>query len=755
MRAEIEHAGAFRGVAFLLAIGVFVAAAAGAQEAPPANRPGEESAQTPPEELGAIVVTAEKRKTPLMKTATSVTALDGEALKDEGATRLLDLASQVPGLSFSSVAGVSQVFIRGVGNIFYGNGGDPGIAFYNDGIYVSDQRATDVSFFDVERVEVLRGPQGALYGRNATGGAINVISAAPTDVFDAQVGVLLGDYGRRESEGYVSGPLRVADTSMRLSYQIKSLDGYTKNTLAGAPGAPDRLDDASSRAFRLQTTTRLPADGELRLIGTYYDQDDNGPALKALDESIRPSSTPLPPNVSELLFGARPTTADRRVDSEEQNEQRRVAGLVAQYTQPLGNNELTVVGGYRTTRYHTLIDQDSTPAPVSTNEFTTKGRDFSFDARLASPRDDRFSWLVGVNYLRFNQSLILDIPSLVPASFFGLPGDPLAPVLYDLYLGGRLHDTAKAAYADLRYQLTPAIALTAGARWNRETKDVTEFIDQSLAGAPLSSAADSPVGKWTSHPFRVGVEAALSDDTFAYLTYAQGFKSGAINVGALTPPVRPEKVDSVELGVKSSFLDRRGRISADVYYSDYKDMQILQVANPVQVLSNAPATIKGAEVELAFKPTENLTLHANASYLDGKFGTFVTDDLRHQESAVDVKGNPLPHAPKRQAAIGAQYRARLGGYALDLGADYAWRDRTYFSEFKNLDSSQPAYGVLNVHASLLPDDGRWKLYGYVRNVTDRTAWSSMIIGSPLFGAFREVTLIPPRTFGIGLTYSFF
>ena len=165
--------------------------------------------------IGDIVVTALKRETILQRTPDAITALSGDALASKGADRPADLTTAVPNLSFSSNFGISQIFIRSIGNNFCTPGDDPGVAFYNDGAYVSDQEATDVALFDVERVEVLRGPQGALYGRNATGGAINVISAPPTSTFQGQVGVVAGDYGRVEGSGFLSGPLGFAATASR------------------------------------------------------------------------------------------------------------------------------------------------------------------------------------------------------------------------------------------------------------------------------------------------------------------------------------------------------------------------------------------------------------------------------------------------------------------------------------------------------------------------------------------------------------
>ena len=256
--------------------------------------------------LAPVVITAEKRLTMLDKTPDAVSVISGPRLAEMGASGFQDLVGLVPNMSFSASGAQARLNIRGVGF----NYGDPGVAFYVDGSYVSDQRASNTGLFDLRRVEVLRGPQGTLYGRNATGGAVLYISAGPTSTLQAQAAVLFGDYGRKETEGFVSGPLGEGATTARLSWQLKSLDGYTRNTIAGNtypsvisgnPGTvgPDKLDDLGVQAFRLQTATEFGDAGNLRLIFTYYREDDNGPFFTIL---------PQPALNSLYLFGVSPGT---------------------------------------------------------------------------------------------------------------------------------------------------------------------------------------------------------------------------------------------------------------------------------------------------------------------------------------------------------------------------------------------------------------------------------------------------------------
>lgn len=697
--------------------------------------------QPPTAEVAEIIVTAQKRETVLQRTPETITALDGESLAETGAVGLGDLTATVPSLTFTSNFGISQIFIRGIGNNFYSPGGDPGVAFYNDGAYVSDQEATNIAFFDVARIEVLRGPQGALYGRNATGGAINVISAAPENAFSAHLGVVAGDYGRLESEGFVTGPLGQA-TSARLSYQLRRLDGFTDNELAGRPGAPDKFDDLRSEAVRLQTRTEFANGAELRLIGAFYNQDDNGPAEKVLPDPF--------PQPAELLFGVRPSGDERSLKSELGFNTREVGSVVAQLDLPVAANLFTAVLGYRDSRRAIAYDQDGTEANQSTTTIRTESEDFGADLRLASNSDGRFSWLVGANYVDFRQSRVTEVFDQIPLGFIA-PGAPLnVPFPVNFSAGGEVRTRSAAVYGDARFELSERLTVSAGLRYTDDTKSAEEFV---IFVAPQTA---SPERSWSAVSGKIGLDYQATEDLLIYGSVARGFKSGAINLGALTPPVEPETVNNLEVGLKARLWNRRGQFSAAAFTSDYQDLQVLQIGALSQILSNAAAaTISGVEFEGQLKPTPALTLSGNFSYNDASYDEFVTEDVRRGLAVVDVSGNQLPLVSKSQAAVGAEYAFNIGSsLAGSLRADYVWRDRFFFTEFNTADAQQDAYGTLNVSGSLSPAQGRWRVRAFVRNLTDETAIGSMAIVSPLLGSVRLINLIPARHFGIGLEVNF-
>lgn len=712
-----------------------------AQSAPPSTGTGTQpSPMGDDAAIGDIVVTALKRETILQRTPDAITALNGDALASKGADRLADLTSAVPNLSFSSNFGISQIFIRGIGNNFYTPGGDPGVAFYNDGAYVSDQEATDVALFDVERVEVLRGPQGALYGRNATGGAINVISAAPTGTFNGQIGVVVGDYGRIEGTGFLSGPLGFASTNARLSVEIKRNSGFTRNELAGRPGALPRFDDLKSVALRAQTSTMIGA-ANLHLTGFYLRERDNGPAEKVL-----PDPSPQP---AELLFGVRPSADKRSLKSNFGGNYRKVYGGLATFKAQIGSTEFTLLGSYRHSQHELSYDQDGTEADQSTTRLVTTSRDISVDARLASTGRRRFDWLIGATYVDFRQNRVTYVFDAIPLGFVA-PGAPLnIPFPVNFSAGGEVRSTSIAGYADGHFSITDKLKLSGGIRYTSDKKAADEFVNF------LGIQNATPSDRWSRASGKIGLDYQASDGLLLYASAARGFKSGAINLGALTNPVRPETVDNFEAGLKSNFLDRRAQLNIAAFTSNYRDLQVLQIGALTQILSNAAkARISGLEIEGVLKPVAGLTLTGNVSVLDAKYREFVTDDIRHGQLAVDVSGNRLPLTSKVQFSLGAEYAARIGRFVLTPGVNYAYRSSYYFSEFNTADARQRGYGLLDFSLTLEPGDKRFRVYAFVRNATDRNVIGSMAIVSPLLGSVRIVNLLPPRTFGIGANVNF-
>lgn len=697
-------------------------------------------------QLDEIIVTASRRAGSSQRTPQAVSVLDGATLADRGQDQLADIQLTAPSVTFNATSNVGQFYIRGIGNSFINAGGDPGVAFYNDDAYITDQRSTNTGLFDIDRVEVLQGPQGALYGRNAVGGAVNVISARPTGTLEAAADALVGDRGRRESQGHVSGPLGFANTDARFSYQIKDYDGYTKNRLDGQPGAPDRLDGQNSHAFRVQTLTHLPDEGSLRLLFSQYDQDDNGAAMQVVPQPgvIYPIQT---------INGSVPSSDPRSIFANVGETALDVTNLNAGLEQPIGDNRLSLLANYRSSKQRFINDCDGTAFAGCQYFTTTDSDDFFADAHVASPDEAVLRWLVGATYQdnRVDQVVDVQTPSLL--SYL----DPTAPAAafwpFHYNGGGRVKTQAYAIYADARLRLTDIWAVSAQVRYSETTKKAVEFQHFPFFGVNIDGFHNRLKNDFL--PFKLGLEGQLNADVLVYASYATADKDGAINLGALqTAPVRPEGVATVELGAKTSFLDRRFRLNGALFSSDYDDLQISQVVGTQVALSNAPRSrIRGAEIEATFLPTRGLTLDVNASLLDPTFKRFANGRVLPGlvgGPVLDLSGKQLPNVARRTLNLNASYDFPVSAdFDASVGAQYSWRSRVYFNEFNDRSNSQAAVGLLNLNASLSPTDGPWRLYGYVRNVTDKTVVSGTTIYSGLLGAGKAVSYAAPRTFGIG------
>lgn len=739
-------------------VGALFAAEAHAQAA---SSPTDQSAEPQPASAGIqeVVITATRRATSLQKTGQAISVLTGEQQLLTGRLGLDDLKTSMPNVNFASTSNTTQLFVRGIGNTFLTAGGDPGVALYQDNAYISDQTTSSVSFFDVERVEVLRGPQGGLYGRNATGGAINIISAKPTSEMTGRLSVLAGDYGRLESEGFVSGPLGFANTDFRLSYQIHGLDGFVRNIYkpkVGDPGfgaAPDRLDDMKSDAVRLQTATKLGSGGTLGIIVNHYSEADNGSAL-----AVVPFRGYIYP--AQHLYGLVPTSDPRNVTVNEGYNKIHLTNVNVNLDQPIADGVLTVTGNYRRSYRDFLNDCDGTPANSCSFRTNTSSNDYFGDIHYASSSAGAFRSILGATYTYFRQNQLSTVPFEFPTFYLtGKPADTAA-FAFPTASGGTLRTNSWAVYADARYALSDIWSLVGQARYTSTTKKALETLQLPAFGVDVTDspnrASDSGV------PFKVGFEGQLTNATLVYGNYSTGLKDAAINLGILQAiPVAKETVQSVELGFKSSFFNRRLKINAAAFNSNYTNLQISQLKGVTAALVNAPkARIKGAELEVIAEPVSGLRFNGSVGYLDPKLKRFENTpnapaDFIPQPALQTLDGNQLPYVAKWNTSLGANYKfTPVEGVSMALGGNYYHQSRIFFNEFNTLDNSQKPVGRVDLSASIGPSDGRWQVYGYIRNLTNETVLAGTTIYAAFLAAEKGVSYAPPRNFGVGFSYNF-
>lgn len=714
-------------------------------------------AATPPASGGIadIVVTAQKRAESVQDTPLAVSAIGGATLAQRGATDLTAISSSVPGLNVSEQVGQARLTLRGIGVDNISTGAESSVAFNQDGVFFSRSAAALASFYDVERVEVLRGPQGTLYGRNATGGSVNIITNRPTFSTKAGVSLTYGNYDTINAEGYYSTGL-TDKVAVRLAGQIQSHSGYGENRVTGAD-----VDDKHSQAIRGQLLFE-PTERLTILLGAdYYHQNDRsniyhyfGPA------GFTASGDPVTP--TGLLLGGFDPGPRNVASVRDPSNRAEFWGARADISYELSDTlSLRSLTAYRSSTF--LVNSDLNPLGNDLFPITFGETSDEYTQELQLNLDtDRHKLVVGAFYMHEN----IDGFIQGPLNLMAVGGPDL--FVQGFYSGGRLKTDAAAVFAQDSYSITDALRVTLGARYSWEKKKVADQSDFNFddlydpAGGPRFPAhRDSKTFK--SFTPKIGLDLDIARNVMAYASYSKGFKAGTFNLGSTGPALDPEKVDAYEIGLKSTVLDGHLRANLSGFYYDYSDLQVGKVQGQLLVLENAAAAeIYGLEGEFTVEPVRDLTLTLNASWLHSRFKSYVTADQARPAGdgttvdengvpAFDLSGNRLPQAPRYTIDLSAQYRFDVPGGSLTIRGESNWSDRIYFSPFNLNYVSQPAFDTQNAFVTYRMDSGL-RLTGFIRNIGNETIRASgqvatTLLGSPVIGFVK-----PPRTYGLTVAF---
>lgn len=678
-----------------------------------------------------IVVTATKTgETLLQKTPMAITAVTADALDRTGTDDIRDLAQLTPNLQVAQNAGFSQVYIRGIGsnNVFAGS--DPSSTMHLDGVYIARPAANLVNFLDVERVEVLRGPQGTLYGRNSVGGTINVISRRPGNDFEAKAQLTAGNYDFWRGEGYVSGPV-VRDVLAASASLVGSMrDGYIENI--AIPG--DRVDDEDMVAGRVQLLFTPSPSFDFIVRGDYFYADES---LAGYIKLLQPS--PVDPLVNTTLGDYRRVALNLPSSTE-----RRIWGISGEGHYQLAPwAKLTSLTAYRSSELRASNDSDATAANIRrTQQF--EGQDqFSQEFNI-SGQTPQIRYVAGAYY--FQEDIEADSPvtNFVPM-VQGRP-NPL------------VNTEAWALYGQLTYYILPDLGLTAGLRYTEETKDFTQRFSvinlrtgSFLPGFPRSYQLSDTYNAWTP---RFAVEFEATEDLFLYASATRGFKSGGFNFASQNPNqgYDPEFLWSYEAGFRSDLLDRRLRLNGTAFWYDYSDLQVQSFITPgvIDITNAADARVRGVELELLARPIAALTLGGNLAYLDAEYVNY-TNALLPGNIPFDASGNRLNSAPEWAYYLFGQYDHDLGsGAQIYVRGEYNWRSRQFYSPQNVLPQSQPSFGLINASAGYISEDDKWRVMFFARNLADvEYVTTTATFTGPVSGRVGE-----PRTYGIRVSVSY-
>jgi len=704
--------------------------------------------------LEEVVVTATKQTETIDRTAAAITAVTSDAMGPGGIQEIRDLALSVPNLSVGDQFGVNRTFIRGIGMTSIDLGADGAVAFLQDGAMIPRPSNQLTGFYDLAQVEVLRGPQGTLYGRGATAGVVNMVTKKPTEELDGYVRLTAGNYSAYTVEGAIGGPI-AGDTVMgRIATKIEKRDGYGENLATGS-----QIDDRDAYAIRGSLRFKPSDTLDITLIGDYFKEDDNNYAFHYFGTTVVPEDD-LPHNLlgGRTIFdyyAARGKQVDQHniVSDQEPINDRDGSSITALIDWQFSDNwMLKSVTAWRDFSRFQRDDLDVSDVNMfGQNNYIEDSTSWSQDFTL-SGKAGAWDLLFGANYFSEDMHGEVKVPLTNLGLLFNLPADFFDSGNY--WQNGDVNVDAYGLFAQARYSFTDSLALTFGARYNYEKRKGTgSFIFDAL-GVNVPTDREK---SWDKVTPKVLFEYKTGNEGLLYAQYTQGFKSGVINIGSLNDVIDPEFVDAYEVGYKMPFADGRASLRAAAFYYDYTDLQVgfVNESSVVETVNAASARNQGLELELLGRLTEDLSAEFSATYLDAEYTDFETGDYRQGFDIVNLKGNQLQNAPKYTVHAALDYKHAVSEQGSVVGRiEASYQDKVYFTEFNNDDAVQDAYGLLNLSGGYEGGDGRWSVTGWVRNLTDELIISNNIITAPLYGSVRVGSLLPPRTYGLTVAYNF-
>jgi iron complex outermembrane receptor protein len=706
-----------------------------------------------------IVVTAQKRATDLQVTPIAITALGGEALEARGVDTAVDLAMFVPGADFSTNGGSTSITIRGVGSDGLSQPkDDPSVAAHLDGVYLARPASLGAMLYDIERIEVLRGPQGTLYGRNATGGALNIITKMPTDRFQFGGDLTYGNYDAVQARGYVNIPF--AETlGFRGSLIYNRHDGYSEQ-LNPAFDDGDDADDIAGRATLLwEPSDRV----SLALRANFFRSDTVGPQRTLLDTQslltvTDASGTPYGSVTGGIIidrcgfteFPEACTNPRAQFDAYEPSQLITSNTYSATLEVDMTNSiTLRSITGY--TEF--VQDKDSTAHPFepitnnATFDFRTGSDALTQELNLAYDAGGRLTLVVGAFYLH-DDGLNL---------FTEVPNNPMTSVA--ITSDQTVNTESYAFFGDASFEIAGGFSVNGGIRYTNDTKSGQSITTVGLPfQAPFSVPYDRAL-KFDSLDYKIGVDWEINDDLFAYANYSTAFKAGGVNTGIpVNQTFEPERLRAFQFGVRSEFLERLVQINLDGYYYDYEDPQITQVLGfALETQNVAGAESYGAELSVAAEPAPGLVIagylaYNQSSYSDGLITDIIDQDPFGQNvfGQIQIGGNPLRFTPEWSFSISPTYTFHLSDSTeLVARADYAWQDdslaRPHGLEIDEIDS----YQTLNASLRANFADGQYFAEIFGRNLTDETVVSARFVNPLHVAEYRA-----PRTYGVTIGVNF-
>lgn len=716
--------------------------------------------------LEEVIVTAQKRAENLQEVPSAISAFGAEDIENAGWGDIDKLQHAMPSVSVGGESAARPyVFVRGIGTRKFDIGTDGSIGVFVDEVYNARFSNTLTGIMDLERVEVLKGPQGTLYGRNTIGGAINMITKQPANEFEGKLKASVGNDGYYLTSGSASGALIEDKLMARLSMAVTDADGVYEDTVSG--NSNNNLTKAARLSLLATPTDKL----ELSLTAEFSKIDSDAQLSEPLNGTVTGPS-PLLPAATVTT-----TETENRLDRysnafSDSGFLQRSSNQLAFKAKWLGEDiDLTAITSRSDEDYQERRDMDATELDIWLHDVDQASTQYSQEFRFNSvddgafTLDDKLQWVAGVYYFtddasrEDNQSFGRDsiLGTTVGSLITGLDYTDLA---YSTNAGTvQLKTESYAAYSQATYALTSNLGLTLGLRY---TADEKQYTYEGLTNTPgwLPSIESFLVGdtlKFSSTDPRVTLDYQLNDESMVYATYATGFKSGGVQFQVTTPEAALESFDEetlvmFELGLKSMLWDQRLQLNASLYRYDYQDQQVQSIIDvngaPSALTQNAgKSTMDGLELELVALLAENLTVNFSYTYQDAIFDEFTSVDG-------DRAGNRMGFAPENAATFGFNYLIDLESLGeLSFQGNYAWKD-SYFFDFDNSeDALQDAFGVVNLATWLDFSDGKTRLRAFCDNCANQAYLNNVTTFPGSLGGGRQ-SWSTGRRYGLEASYNF-
>lgn len=759
------------------------ALAAEAQTAPP-NSDADPAAATATasgkQEVQVVTITATKRRQSVQEVPASVSAVSADTLADRNLSSAADMQQVMPSVSFvdTGAGNLASLSVRGVGTQNYSDAVEASVGMAVDGVPLARTFQGLGAMYDLERVEVLRGPQGTLFGKNSTGGVMSVVTRDPDQDFGGEASVGTGTYGLRKENLALNLPLAKDVLSMRLAAMHQERDGYLRNLATGHMLGADRQSGVRLKALL------TPAAGRRILVSAdYQEQAGTADAAAAVvpqypGQDVR--------NLGQNTIGSIAGPDNVLIDtSKEPINRGRSSGASVQWDETLGGYTLTSISAYRTGYSFDAVGGSVPNDPMQKNDNAINLHQASEELRLTSPTTGPLDYVAGL--FAYRQAILSDLDQI--ADLWALSkAVPVQNLVYGRVLAHA--DTRTSNYAifgQANYKLSSRLTVLAGARWSHENTSVLS-VNGPLGSytlpngtvrnytsvlRPVGAASDSAVTQRPS--WQTGARYQFTHEAMAYATLSRSFKGTAFNTASTSGSlerVEPEIATSLETGFKSRLADNRVKLNLTAYLTDYNNFQ--SAANivpqggglPLLVLVNAgKLRSKGIEWDTEALLTDSLRLGFNGAWIDATYLSFPKGPCYYSLIASgscptgsrELAGGKLQGTPKLSYNLSLQQNLELPSsvpFDADVRLDYGWRDSVQWAVSQDPASVSPSYGMLGLMVALRDRRDHWSLSFYGKNLNN--AFHSRLQTWPLWGpAVRQYVPVDyRRVVGLNLGYRF-